>query len=210
MPTGYEATPAAALPSVPDFEALKNHGADDHWERSTPPGSPAGLQATSLQNWNLYVPRQGPLSPGVLDMWVRMAHGQRITQTALGYVVDTVPVDLHNFLASPELRELLNAPPARAGDSDVQEIRQRDQERLELWFPTVVLNLEAKMALPEEGAEWLAVRITSKQVRDGKFDLEVLVRDLDGEIVALSHHVSMIVSMERNTGKKGSATKASL
>lgn len=74
-----------------------------------------------------------------------------------------------------------------------------------MWFPTVVMNLEVKKALPEEGVEWLAVRVTSKQIKDGKFDLDVSVRDVDGELVALSHHVAMILSIERNTRKSRSS-----
>lgn len=74
-----------------------------------------------------------------------------------------------------------------------------------MWFPTVVMNLEVKMALPEAGVEWLAVRVTSKQIKDGKFDLDISVRDVDGELLALSHHVAMILSIERNTRKKKSS-----
>jgi hypothetical protein len=72
------------------------------------------------------------------------------------------------------------------------------------------MNLEVKTALPEEGAEWLAVRVASKQIKDGRFDLEVLVRDVEGEIEALSHHVALILSIDRNTTKRGSSTKPSL
>lgn len=74
-----------------------------------------------------------------------------------------------------------------------------------MWFPTVVMNLEVKAALPEEGVEWLAMRVTSKQIKDGRFDLDVSVRDVDGELVALSHHVAMILSIERNTRKSRSS-----
>lgn len=70
------------------------------------------------------------------------------------------------------------------------------------------MNMEVKSALPEEGVEWLAVRITSKQIKDGRFDLEVSVRDVDGELIALSNHVAMILSIERNTRK--SKSQASL
>lgn len=42
-----------------------------------------------------------------------------------------------------------------------------------MWFPTVVMNLEAKAALPEDGVEWLAVQVTSKQIKDGRSDLDV-------------------------------------
>ncbi|GAM43806.1 hypothetical protein TCE0_060r18918 [Talaromyces pinophilus] len=208
MPTGYEVTPAAELPSVSDFEALKTNGADEVWEESKLPKAYVSLMP-SLTNWRFYIPRKGPLSPGVLDMWIRLASGEPITQGTLAYVVDSFPHNMHTFLAAPALRELLNAPPERSNDSEVKDIRQRDQQRAEMWFPTVVMNIEAKMALPDEGTEWLAVRVSSKQIKDGKFDLEVLVRDADGEVIALSHHVAMILNIVRNTRKNGSS-KASL
>lgn len=113
-----------------------------------------------------------------------------------------IQYNLHEFLAAPELRELLQA--ARKGEAagntaEGKEIKSRDESRATMWFPTVVMNLEVKTALPEEGVEWLAVRVTSKQIKDGRFDLEISVRDVDGELVVLSNHVAMIVSIERNT-----------
>lgn len=90
LPTGFEGTPAAENPPLPDFGALKK-GQDGAWEESKLP-KPARAAARSLQNWNFYVPRQGPLVPGVLDMWTRLSSGERITQSALPYVVDSFPV----------------------------------------------------------------------------------------------------------------------
>lgn len=209
LPTGYEGTPAAELPSLPNFDTLKTSDTDDHWEESKLPKGYLGMMP-SLRNWCFYTPREEPLSPGVLDMWIRLASGENITQSALAYVVDSFPHNMHTFLAAPELRALLNAPPEKANDSQVKDVREKDQQRAQMWFPTVVMNIEAKTALPEEGVEWLAVRVSSKQIKDGRFDLEVLVRNLDGEIIALSHHTAMILSIERNTGKKKDPSKASL
>ena len=45
----------------------------------------------------------------------------------------------------------------------------------------------------------------SKVIKDGKFDTDVMVRDRNGEVIALSQTVSMIVSMERNTARKDAA-----
>ncbi|KAI0180129.1 thioesterase family protein [Hypoxylon sp. FL1284] len=209
MPTGFEGTPAAALPPVPDFAALKSAGAngDAAWEEVRMPRAAAAVQR-SLLNWRFYEPRNGPLTPGVLDMWICAASGERIAQGALAYVVDSFPFNLHTFLAAPELRALLEAAQKGSTDAKAKETHARDQQRATLWFPTVVMNLEVKTLLPEEGVEWLAVRVTSKQIKDGRFDLEVVVRDVEGEMVALSHHVAMIVSLERNTGKKGSPKPA--
>ncbi|RWA06393.1 hypothetical protein EKO27_g8706 [Xylaria grammica] len=219
LPTGYGSSPAAALPDpFPDFDALKANGKDDGWEESRLP--PISQALHSLRNWHFYLPRSGPLTPGVLDMWIRAASEERIAQAMLPYIVDSFPFTMHAYLAAPELRELLMGPSrdresgSSAGD-ETSTAEDRDEEgqaeaRASLWFPTVVMNLEVKAALPEEGAEWLNIRVTSKQIKDGRFDLEVLVRDADGEIIALSHHVALVLSIERNTTKTDPSTKASL
>lgn len=203
LPTGYEASPLAELAPLPNFGALSTRNADDTWEEST---VPASGHFNSIRNWRFYVPRGDPLTPGFIDLWMRRSNGERITQGALPYVVDSFPYNLHMLLAAPELRKLLSTP--REKDPRAEEMHQRSEQRANLWFPTVVMNLEVKAALPEEGVEWLALRVTSKQIKDGKFDIDVMVRDVDGEILALSQHVAMILSMERNTAK--SSTKAAL
>lgn len=48
--------------------------------------------ARSLRKWSFYLPRGGPLAPGVLDMWICLSSGERVTQGALAYVVDSFPV----------------------------------------------------------------------------------------------------------------------
>jgi hypothetical protein len=202
LPTGFSVTSAAELPSpLPDFERLKTQDADEAWEKSVPPKGSEIVQ--SLNNWGFFMPRGEPLVPGVLDMWIRRSSGELITQSALPYVVDSFPYNIYAFLLAPELKKILDAP-----QNTVEKERKEEgqKQRASMWFPTVVMNMEVKMPLPEEGVEWLAVRVTSKQIKDGRFDLDVMVRDVEGEIVALSHHVAMILSIERNTGKKPKAS----
>ncbi|KAK8121583.1 hypothetical protein PG984_010253 [Apiospora sp. TS-2023a] len=186
------------FPPLPDFEALKSSGSDGTWEEPEIPKHVSTLMR-SLQNWHFYIPQKDPFTPGAV----------------LAYVVDSFPYNMHTFLAAPEIRQLLQAQPDQEVETEEKrarrtEVKERDEGRAALWFPTVVMNLEAKAALPVEGVEWLAVRVTSKQIKDGRFDLDVLVRDAEGEIVALSQHVAMIVSVERNTKKRGSSSKAVL
>ncbi|KAI0512981.1 thioesterase family protein [Xylaria bambusicola] len=169
LPTGYESTPAAALPDpAPHFDALKARGKDAGWEEAVLPQASGVIH--SLRNWHFYLPRSGPLT-GVLGMWIRPE--------------------------TPELRELL-MPPSRDrghktssdGADEMSRAEDRDEDgqteaRASLWFRTVVMNLEVKAALPGEGAEWLNVRATSKQIKDGRFDLEILVRDVDAIILGM-------------------------
>ena len=70
------------------------------------------------------------------------------------------------------------------------------------WYPTLLLNLEFKKALPEAGVDWLFVRVDSKQIRNGRMDLEVVILDEAGDIVALSHHVALVMGSERNVAQR--------
>lgn len=210
LPTGWETTPAAELPPLPDFDKLKINGVGGSWERSRLPMNSELMR--SLRNWDFYIPRDGPMTPGVLNMWIRMTRGEPITQSTLAYIVDSFPYNLHTFLVAPELRALLEVPQDRGSKTKNEKAEKPEEQdqRASLWFPTLVMNMEMKMALPEEGVEWLAVRVTSKLIKDGKFDLDVLVRSVDGEVIALSHHVAMILSIERNMREKEGKVKAAL
>lgn len=213
VPTSYEASPAAELPPIPDFASMKSQaqGVDDTWEESSPPAPVSAIQR-SLGNWRFLVPRGQPMVPGMVDVWMCRSNGERITQSALPYVMDSFPFNLHTFLMDPELRKLMEAEaPQRDNKAKHSKDVTEDRGRASLWFPTVVLNLEVKSSLPKEGVEWLAMRLASKQMKDGRFDLDVQLRDVDGELLALSHHVAMIVEIERNTTKRShTRTKAAL
>lgn len=198
IPTAYEASPTAALPPIPDFELLKTQDEDNNWELSRLPKPPGPL--SYLTKWRFYMPRGNPLVSGTTDMWIRLSNGERITQGALAYVADAFPHNLHMFLATPELRALIEAQQKQANSN--AKGQGGTEERASLWFPTMTMNLEAKMALPEQGIEWLTVRVTTKQIKDGRFDIDLLIRDVDGEIVALSQQVAMILSIERNMASR--------
>lgn len=70
------------------------------------------------------------------------------------------------------------------------------------WYPTVLLNLDVKKALPKEGVEWLFSRTTAKQVKNGRMDLEIVVLDAEGQIVAISNHIALAVDSQRNLAKR--------
>ncbi|KIE02699.1 thioesterase family protein, partial [Metarhizium majus ARSEF 297] len=199
----YESAAVDSIPTQPDLQALAETGSDEVWAESKVPG-PLTKMMSPLNNWRFFVPRKGPLTPGVMDVWLCLSSGELITQATLPYVVDSFPYNLHLFLISPELRATVESP---VGDETKgtagrrADLQKKNQERADTWFPTVVLNLENKTALPEQGAKWLNMRITSKQISNGKFDPDIIVRDADGELVALSSHVAMVLSMSRNTGE---------
>lgn len=63
------------------------------------------------------------------------------------------------------------------------------------------MSLDVKKALPAEGEEWLRLRVSAKVLRNGRYDAEVIVFDVKGDIVALSNHVALAVDIERNYSK---------
>ena len=71
------------------------------------------------------------------------------------------------------------------------------------WYPTLVLNMDVKKALPPEGVEFLFVRVRAKKIRNGRFDLEAVVLDEHGDVVVISHHISLILDVKRNLAKRG-------
>lgn len=75
------------------------------------------------------------------------------------------------------------------------------------WYPTVLLNIDFKKPLPEEGVEWLFVRCATKQIKNGRMDLDIVILDEGGDIVALSHHVALAVGSERNVAERKTGSK---
>ena len=85
--------------------------------------------------------------------------------------------------------------------STLKTMRKAAQERGALWSATVALNIEPKSVLPEHGVEWLYMRVTARQMAHGRTDVDVVVRNLQGELVALSQQVAVVVSLAKGTGK---------
>jgi hypothetical protein len=139
-------------------------------------------------------PHREETKTGTVEQWARLKPGGqegRWTGEALAYLTDIFPLALYS------LQDVANAELAKA-------------EKLEgggawkpvpFWFPTVTLNIDFKKALPREGVEWLYSRITMKAVRNGRTDIDVLIMDEAGDIVALSTHVGLVVGMSRNSTK---------
>ena len=133
-----------------------------------------------------------------------MAHGERFTQESLGFIVDSFPQLVETAQTSGELSKEMDR--LRIGGMQVNKLNDaRSPEDVlarsqwaKFWYPTVLLNMDIKKALPAAGLEWLFSRVKAKQVRNGRMDIEILILDEEGDIVALSNHVALIVPAERN------------
>lgn len=122
----------------------------------------------------LHLPRAGPVQPNIVDEWICWSNGQNFTQTSIAFVSDMFPQIVENF----------------------KETNQA------YWYPTLLLNLDIKKLLPAEGVKWLHVRVEMKQVKNGRMDLGIWVRDAAGELVALSNHVGFVLDASRNTAAR--------
>ncbi|KAI4198592.1 MAG: hypothetical protein LQ350_005183 [Teloschistes chrysophthalmus] len=180
--------PPASLKST---EALRQ-GEDENWVYSV--GEHVKFRKAS-QKTKWWVPRQGQPGPGVADEWLCLTDGGKFTQSALGVVVDQFPQLVEIYPGTQPLD-------ASGKDVDVEKKRGRKPN----WYPTVLLNLDVKKALPEEGVDWLFVRVRAKKIQNGRMDLEVVVLDEGGGLVAISNHVCLILDAERNM-KRSEKTK---
>lgn len=199
LPSVYSLEPSP--PSPPSTAALRRD-TDRAWILHHKPFSnfrKAGQHVIT------YLPRNGQVGQALVDQWLTLADGERFTQESLGYVVDTFP-QIVETSSSPENQQEMKRV---RNESDYEGLTSGLQSRAAsnsldksqwalFWYPTVLLNLEIKKALPPEGVEWLFSRVRAKKIKNGRMDLEVIILDEQGDIVALSHHVALIVGAERN------------
>ena len=125
--------------------------------------------------------------------------GEKWTNESLGFIVDMFPQILESFYLggfdqyNPKLDEYFPK----------EELQRLSKRKAPFWYPTLLLNLEVKKDLGE-GVKFLFSRLQTKSIKNGRYDLEVMIYDETGDLVALSHHVCFAVSAERNlAARKG-------
>lgn len=185
LDTGWSLQPPPP-PMPADFARLAAAGRDEHWAELR--AGPFSEFRGAMSRLRMFLPRAGRPRPNVVEEWVRFASGERFTNESIGFVSD----------AWPQMLEGWTSPPSQAEG----EREEKKKRRAWFWYPTLSLNLDVKKALPPEGAEWLFVRLHAKQVKNGRLDYEIVILDETGGIVALSHHVAMVVDGERNLAKR--------
>ncbi|KAL8747428.1 MAG: hypothetical protein Q9190_000689 [Brigantiaea leucoxantha] len=195
LPTRYQLHPSPS--PLSSTKALRDNS-DPNWTLGAHKHAKF-RQVGNRVHW--YFPRRGQPAPALADEWICFSHpGSRFTQTSLGYVVDQFPQVVEGYPDDEIVAAQGGGGGGGGGSTEVE-----GKPRLN-WYPTVVLNLEVKKALPDEGVEWLFVRVRAKRIMSGRMDLEVLVLDELGDLVAISNHVCLVLSSERNLTR--SAKKA--
>ena len=189
LDTQFTLVPPPLTESKPNFGLLKQNKQDPNWTNiALPPGF---SYIRALQNTKFYIPRQGQVRKSIIDLWICLASGEKYTDATLGYVADCWPYVVEAYR------------PKKTDASENNDKKAAFRHDARHWYPTVVMNVEQKKAAPKEGWEWLRMRVSSKEVKAGRFDLEVLVMDEDGELVVVSNHVGLVLGSERNLAGRG-------
>ncbi|EFR01841.1 hypothetical protein MGYG_04840 [Nannizzia gypsea CBS 118893] len=197
--------PFALKPAAPavDFKQLVSTGQSRAWKRFN-------IAFASMRKASRHVEFYTPTAPamvssGFVEQWARFApYGkvERWTDETLGFLADTFPTMLESFDDKP-------------WDKRPKEVKEKEKYAVgkdgklspkgKFWYPTILLNLDVKKKLPAEGVEWLYSRVQTKRLHNGRMDLDVIIMDEKGEIVALSNHVALVIGAERNlSARKGS------
>ncbi|KAI1260509.1 thioesterase-like superfamily-domain-containing protein [Xylariaceae sp. FL1019] len=183
FPTHY--TPHPPLPPKPkDFTKLASDNEDEAWALLTDLPHPEKRKA--VQRVRMYVPKSGSVAPNIVDEWIRLESGESFPDAGIGFVSDMWPQMLEGLQEKALGKEEGKKAVAKGW----------------YWYPTLTLSLDSKKPLPEKGTEWLHVRVMTKMVKNGRYDYEIVVFDMDEEIVALSHHIALAVDGSRNLAKR--------
>lgn len=167
-------------------------GADSLWSEQK--SMPFANFRKASNRVRFFFPAQGQKMKSLSDQWICFRNGEKFTNESLGYVADMFPQIVESFKADED--------PYAVKQNVVADPKTGEKSWAKFWYPTVVLNLDVKKPLPTEGVEWLFVRTQSKLIQKGRLDLEITVMDEAGEVVALSHHVTLVLGAERNTAKR--------
>ncbi|KAI9869993.1 MAG: hypothetical protein M1830_004859 [Pleopsidium flavum] len=192
------------LPYVADLTKLKDN-TDPNWALQTK--MPFAAFRKASQNVTFYFPRQGQHLKSLADEWICFSNGEKFTNASLGYVSDMWPQVVEAYRAEKDPYHVDNIQNKDDDHPFSQSVTSQEGGKnkdgwARFWYPTLLLNLEIKKALPAGGVEWLFARVRAKQIRNGRMDLECVILDEGGDIVALSHHVTLILGAERNMAER--------
>ncbi|KAF9886355.1 hypothetical protein FE257_011500 [Aspergillus nanangensis] len=192
--TGWEVQPRPPQ-FTPPSQPGQMHSDDGAWHKVTLTNP--GFRRASNQ-LELYEPNDQIEGPGCISQWARLhTTGKgggvgRWTPETVSFLVDIFPITLGRMEQVVQ-RDLPGAE---------VEGEEAAKEAAPVWFPTLGLQIDLKKPAVS-GDEWLYTQTVIKAVRDGRMDVQVVVLDQAGELVAVATQANLILSADRNAGKKG-------
>ena len=189
--TKYELIPPAA---PADVLKLAN-GTDSQWVKWTFPWHDKSL-LKPYTHYHFYIPINGPPHPSLTDVWITPKDADDVfTTETLGSIADIWPRMVENYCPESEwstprlVRRTLAGTQTSSADPDFWFGRHPQA----FWYPTLSMTLEIKKLLPPQGVKLLFMRAQAKEIRNGCMDAEVTIWDQDFGLVALSHHVCLVI-----------------
>lgn len=207
-PTSWVLHPNVPPGSLPggkvDLERLGREGHDGIWSRVEIPLLQFRRASAHTELFSPNPVQSDPQRRGVVDAWVRFrpivadskAQLGRWTNVTLGYLCDMSLMVLLGLVGGLDLSSSNAKKPAES-----ESITQREKLAM-FWYPTVSLNIDFKKQLPDEGVEWLYMRLHIKSLQDGRTDLNVEILDVAGEVIALSNQIGLVMGSGRNSGEQ--------
>lgn len=187
FPTEWALNPPALPADIPKFAG----NLDDNWEEQKHMPFAKFRKSSSRMRW--FFPRQGQRFKSISDEWIGWSTGQKMTQDALGFACDNFPLVVESYVKDR---------PYDVKHGEEAEHNAAEMKPARFWYPTLLLNLDIVKRLPDEGVDFLFVRAQSKRIRNGRLDIEVTILDEQGDLVAVSHHVVLVVDASRNLAKR--------
>ena len=163
---------------------------DPHWAGYTIPWHPASF-LKPITFFRFYSPTEVREQKNITDVWMRFdSAGERFTTEMLGSVADHWHRMVENYRPNSVWSHAqLPANALRA----TAEGRQIKGYSTSFRYPTLSMHLEIKKSLPPQGVQWLFLRARSAEIKNGRFDTEIIILDEKLELVALSHQVCFVV-----------------
>lgn len=85
---------------------------------------------------------------------------------------------------------------------------QKDVENpVPIWFPTLALNIDFKQHALVDSYEWLLSHVHIKSIQNGRMDVEVVILDASGELVAVATQTALVMPSDRNMANRNMKEK---
>lgn len=189
----------------PDFDKIHAYKPDENWL----PGRMTGEIIPFLKRMLVLSPRDGFPVAGVCDAWNSFFAPERIDATYLALLTDIIPAmpdtllrnggifDAHRMFALLEkgAKENPGIPPEVTNSL-------AHAMKAELWDFTLVLDIEFKTRLPEDGLQWTFTRASTKVLNGGRMDLDVTICDDKMNVVCLARQLILALDARRKFSKK--------
>ena len=167
------------------------YDADPHWVGYTIPWHPESF-LKPITHFRFFSPIKAPPHKHITDVWMRFnCPEDRFTNEMLGAVADhwhRMPENYRSDSVWNNAKLPANALRAAAKGTNIKGYSTV------FAYPTLSMHLEIKKSLPPQGAQWLFVRARATEIKNGRFDAEIIILNADSELVALAHQVCFVLN----------------